>query len=346
MADVPMGEAGEPGAAMPPAWAERFRAAFDGAPVGMALLAADGRVLRANRALVALLERDPAGLRGAPFLDLVHPADAGAALPAAWLLAAGEVADCRVELRLARGGGGPLWAVLSLSLLRDARGRAAGFVAHVQDATELRAQEARLRHRALHDPLTGLPNRALLVDRLARALEVAGRRDDAGVAVLLLDLDGFKGVNDDLGHHAGDRLLAAVGERLRACLRAGDTAARFGGDEFALLLEGTRSVLDATAVADRVLAALSAPVPLEGREATVSASIGIALGRPGQARPTHLLRAADAALYRAKAAGGGWAVGEEGQAEAAASPRPETTELELLRGTAWLRSPAVPEPAA
>ena len=155
---------------------------------------------------------------------------------------------------------------------------------------------------AFHDPLTGLPNRALFRDRLEQALKRAERRMRS-VAVLFLDIDNFKLVNDSLGHEQGDALLLTVAERLQACLRASDTAARIGGDEFTLLLEDVSDADDASAVAERVAAALRAPLVLDGQEVFPTASIGIALSTPRRNRPDSILRDADVAMYHAKADG-------------------------------------------
>jgi diguanylate cyclase (GGDEF)-like protein len=177
-----------------------------------------------------------------------------------------------------------------------------GIVVNYRDITQRRTLEERLRHQAFHDPLTELPNRALFMNRLGFALTRAERSKKAA-AVLFLDLDNFKLVNDSLGHEVGDRLLVSVAERLRASLRAEDTAARFGGDEFTVLLEDVTDVTDAVRVADKITRALSAPFVLESREVFVTTSIGIVLGTSGHERPTDLLRNADVALYRAKANG-------------------------------------------
>lgn len=278
-----------------------LRAAFDDAPLGMALVGLDGNLLRVNRALGDMVGRQPASLDGMHLRSLVHPADADSALAPFWVLAEGELGTCQVETRLASWSTSECWALLSVSLVRNGAGRPACVVIHAQDITERRKREERLRHRALHDPLTGLPNRALFRERMERALAGTAAR---GVAVLLLDLDGFKAVNDGLGHDAGDQVLITVGQRLATCLRAGDVAARVGGDEFALLIERASTPGDAEAVAARVLRALRAPIPLAGGEASVSASVGIAMAT----YPVHaseFLRAADAALYRAKASGPG-----------------------------------------
>jgi diguanylate cyclase (GGDEF)-like protein/PAS domain S-box-containing protein len=284
--------------------AGELRAAFDDAPVGMALLALDGRVLHANGALGRMLRLPPHHLKATDLQAFAHPDDANVALIPLRLIATGEVRTYQVERRIVRRDGSSRWAQFSVSMARDEAGNPAYVVVHAQDVTERKEREDRLRHRALHDPLTGLPNRALFAERLGRAL-AEGVERSAQISVLLLDLDGFKAVNDRLGHDAGDRVLAVVGRRLVACLRPGDVAARFGGDEFALLVERTRGGADAIAVAERVLTSLHAPIPIGDVKATISAGIGIARPTTGTTRPGDLLRDADNALYRAKSAGPG-----------------------------------------
>ena len=177
-------------------------------------------------------------------------------------------------------------------------------VANVLSAAIERVEaEEDVRHRALHDPLTGLPNRVLFLDRLEQALAQAGRAD-RHVGVLFCDLDQFKLVNDSLGHEAGDELLSAVAPRLAGVLRGGDTMARFGGDEFGILVADAASVHDVTRVAERIGAALAAPFELRGREYFVTASVGIAVG-DGAEPPEALIRDADLAMYRAKERGRG-----------------------------------------
>jgi diguanylate cyclase (GGDEF)-like protein/PAS domain S-box-containing protein len=171
------------------------------------------------------------------------------------------------------------------------------------DITTRRVMEEQLRHDALHDSLTGLPNRLLFLERLAHAILRARRRDGYLFAVLFLDLDRFKVVNDSLGHHVGDELLVVVAKRLQACLRPEDSVARLGGDEFAILLEDVSDVSDATRVAERIHAELGWPVNLSGFDVFTSASIGIALSSTTYDRPEFLLRNADMAMYRAKAGG-------------------------------------------
>ena len=195
----------------------------------------------------------------------------------------------------------------------DARDLLLSIAQHVSLALTDAKTVGAMVHQALHDALTGLPNRALFLDRLQHALARASRAG-TDVAVLFLDLDRFKTVNDSLGHAAGDQLLCTVSERIASCMRTADTAARLGGDEFAVLLEDLASTREAVGVAERIIAALDAPVLVAGREVLVSASIGIATGDGGS---EDLLRHADVAMYRAKATGKGrYAMFEQGmQAE-------------------------------
>jgi diguanylate cyclase (GGDEF)-like protein/PAS domain S-box-containing protein len=172
-----------------------------------------------------------------------------------------------------------------------------------EEVTERKRVEDRLLHHALHDPLTGLPNRHLFMERLGRALLRYHSREGGLFAVLFLDLDRFKVVNDSLGHHVGDELLQVIAERLRASVRLSDTVARFGGDEFAVLLEELEDADEATVIAGRLGQTVAAPVNLGGYEVFTSASIGIALCSSGLERPEYLLRNADVAMYRAKGNG-------------------------------------------
>jgi diguanylate cyclase (GGDEF)-like protein len=167
----------------------------------------------------------------------------------------------------------------------------------------LRKSQAQLLHDALHDSLTGLPNRSLLLDRLGRAMERLKRRKEYLFAVLFLDIDRFKVINDSLGHVVGDILLTAMARRLESCLRTADTVARLGGDEFVIFLEDINSINDATYVAARIHEELKLPFSIEGSSIIVSASIGIVLSTAGYKNPDEILRDADIALYRAKALG-------------------------------------------
>jgi diguanylate cyclase (GGDEF)-like protein/PAS domain S-box-containing protein len=208
-----------------------------------------------------------------------------------------------VELRARhRDGSWRYLEVVGNNLLDDPS--VGSIVFSARDVSERKCLEEELAHRALHDSLTGLPNRVLLLDRLAHALARAGRGGQR-VAVLFLDLDRFKAVNDHLGHDAGDELLAAVAQRLRGCLRTEDTAARLGGDEFVVLLASLTEASEASQVAERIVERLGTPFRVGGREVRISTSVGIALSRPAEGRPIDLLREADGAMYRAKARGAG-----------------------------------------
>ncbi len=239
-------------------------------------------------------------------LALVHPEDRADIAERFRSFATGTVVE--FEYRLVRQDGAVRFIQQRAESLAEATGRPARWSGVIHDVTEQRQLERQLVHQAFHDALTGLPNRALFHDRLGQALARA-RRDGWPCAVLFLDLDRFKDVNDTLGHDAGDRLLVAVATRLRGGLRDGDTLARLGGDEFVVLLEDVADVGDATRTVTRLLAALTPPLALDGREYRLTASVGIALGRVDHARPEEVVRDADIALYRAKEGGrAGYAV--------------------------------------
>lgn len=191
---------------------------------------------------------------------------------------------------------------VEVSVQRTAVGDESIFLNVIRDTTERTALSEELAHQAFHDSLTGLPNRALFLDRLAHALLSAPRRG-GGVAVLFVDLDRFKIVNDSLGHQAGDQLLVSVAGRLKACIRGSDTAARFGGDEFTVLLEGVGDTGEAILTAERIVRRLQAPFELDGHEVFVSASVGVAYSVSSDESADDLLREADAAMYQAKSTG-------------------------------------------
>ncbi|MBX6341155.1 MAG: EAL domain-containing protein, partial [Thermomicrobiaceae bacterium] len=239
---------------------------------------------------------------GARAVDFVWPEDREATRRALRGLIEGQEALVRLEGRCRRRDGGYRWVEVRAGRARGEAGEVVGVAGTLVDITERKALEGRLAHQAFHDPLTGLPNRALFLDRLELAMARAARRGTT-LAVLCLDLDNFKVINDSLGHAAGDELLGRIARMLQEGIRSDDTVARLGGDEFAILLEEVGDPNGAAEAAARVLAALAAPLAVGGHEVFVSASIGIALSSTETNRPDHLLRDADIAMYRAKAKG-------------------------------------------
>ncbi len=278
----------------------RYRALVEQAPDGICVFDEGGRFFEVNARACAMLGYAREELLGLGTVDVIAPTDL-AARPLPPLAVGG---GSLLEERLMRRKDGTTFpAEASVTRLPDGRKQAI-----LRDIGERKRLEARLAHQATHDPLTGLPNRALFHDRLGQAL-ARGRRNGGRCAVLCLDLDHFKDVNDTLGHDAGDRLLREIAARLSAALRDEDTVARLGGDEFAVLLAGDANVAGAIEVADRILRALAPPVVLDGRRFSLAASIGVVVGGPGYARTEEVLRDADIAMYRVKGAGrGGYAL--------------------------------------
>jgi diguanylate cyclase (GGDEF)-like protein/PAS domain S-box-containing protein len=286
--------------ALPPA--DR-RSVFANAPMGVALTTPDGVIVDANPALGALVGVPDVGLRARSVLDLVHPEAGGAAREAYATLMAQRDRPMRHETRLVRADGTEVPVQVTASWV-DAtpEGEAPHLVMIVEDITERKALEAQLVHRSLHDPLTALPNRVLFQDRLWHALN-RGKRERTPTCVLIVDLDDFKSINDELGHPTGDRVLVAFADRLRSVLRASDTAARLGGDEFSIVCENTEPA-DAEVLADRLRAAVTEPLTLSGTSVSVGISIGIG-SAPGGDDPREVyervVREADDAMYANKA---------------------------------------------
>src|SRR3712207_5024003 len=213
-----------------------------------------------------------------------------------------EGRGCRVVVRNYRKDGALFWQELSISPVRDDQGNITHFVGIQDDVTERKLAEERLARQAVHDHLTDLPNRVLFMDRLREAYYRARCGEDKTIAVLFLDVDDFRGVNESLSYQAGDRVLASVAERVEECLGEQDTAARLGGDEFMVLLDGIDGAEDATKTAERILEALREPFPLGGTKRSLTASIGVALSNPasGDVLPQDLLRFAQLSMYRSK----------------------------------------------
>lgn len=299
-----------------------FRSLVQGSSDVIMIAGANGVLSYVSPAALGVYGRDPEELVGGNLLDLVHPEDVDRVL--------GEVRrylarvrltahrspgtaepSARVECRIRSGAGEWLHVESTVSRHRD------GLILNSRDVTERVMLQAQLQHNAFHDPLTDLPNRALFTQRLRAALGTRDRQGGrgepgAGIAVLFLDLDGFKAVNDSAGHQVGDELLVQAARRLQGAVRCGDTVARFGGDEFAALVCGPLGRLQVQELADRLRVALSEPYWIGGAELAVAASIGIAFGTPERgpaADPRtgadELMRNADLAMYRAKSEGKG-----------------------------------------
>ncbi len=281
---------------------ERFRRSFEDAAIGMALVAPDGRFLRTNRSLCEILGYREVELLGKTFQDITHPDDLDADLDQLRRTLLGEMRTYQMEKRYFHKEGQVVWVLLSVSLVHDEEGDPLYFVSQTQDITERKVLEERLHYQAFHDSLTDLPNRQLFMGRLGQALR-RSKRWHKRVAVLFMDLDKFKVVNDSLGHEVGDLLLTVVAQRLRRCLRPEDTLARFGGDEFVVLIEAVDDPAQAVQVAERIMEELRRPVIMEGRDLYVIASIGISLGGARTHDADGLLREADTAMYRAKDTG-------------------------------------------
>jgi diguanylate cyclase (GGDEF)-like protein/PAS domain S-box-containing protein len=259
----------------------------------LATISLDGRFTLLNPAWEQLLGWTREELQSAPIQEFMHPDDVEQTLA---LLLAGEERPPQLENftnRYRHRDGSWRWLMWSTRCDGDT------WYAAAKDVTD----RMWLERQALHDPLTRLPNRLLLMDRARQALARL-HRSDGVVALLFVDLDRFKAVNDNLGHDAGDRLLIAVSERLAELMRDSDTVARLGGDEFVILAEDIDSEGEALALAERVLDALEKPFPLGSTEVAMLASVGVSVSRDSDADPESMLREADVAMYRAKAAGG------------------------------------------
>ena len=216
---------------------------------------------------------------------------------------AGRTARFECEYRLSHRDGGYRWMLSRGLAVRDAEGQARRIAGSQTDVSSRRHAEKRLLHASLHDPLTGLPNRSYFMERLATAVHNTRKQPNYLFALLFLDVDRFKVVNDSLGHLVGDELLVLIGQRLKNCLRPTDTIARLGGDEFAILLDDLHKDLEATVVADRIQKSFAFPFQVSGQEIFSAISIGITFGSAGHNRTEDLLRNADTAMYRAKAQG-------------------------------------------
>ncbi len=282
---------------------ERFRLAFESGASGMAMSSPDGRYFRVNRALCSMLGYSEAELLGLDWRSLTHPDDLALELERHQALADGTIDVHETETRYLHRDGHAVWVQVAVTVVRDEAGTAEYYIVQSHDVTERHRAQTELAHQALHDPLTGLPNRVVFADRTEQALRRL-RRQHGRIAVLFIDMDRFKLVNDDMGHAVGDAVLIEAGRRLCAAARAEDTVARIGGDEFTILCENLDEG-NVTLVAQRVVDAFSRPFTAQGREFYMSASVGVCATDSAHTTLDEMLCDADVALYGAKQHGRG-----------------------------------------
>jgi diguanylate cyclase (GGDEF)-like protein/PAS domain S-box-containing protein len=277
-----------------------FRLAMEHAPMGMAVLGLDGQWVTFNSAMPRLTGHDGKAFARLSMLDLVHHDDRASVSAELRQMLAAEIETSELTVRLLTEDGGDVWVELSTTLIRDDDGAASYYVVQANDVSDrMRAQE-RLARRALTDPLTGLPNRLVLQDKLEQALARC-RRDGTQVGIVFIDLDHFKSLNDVFGHDAGDEVLRQLAVRLSEAIRDGDTAVRLGGDEFVVLCERDVDLAGVQSLATRLKTELSRPYELTWGEASLSCSFGLTIGNGPD--PSTLLQQADAAMYQSKRQG-------------------------------------------
>jgi diguanylate cyclase (GGDEF)-like protein/PAS domain S-box-containing protein len=280
---------------------EKYRALVETSQIGV-FINREGRYVYVNKAFAEMVGYTEIELTGRSYRDVIAPEDLSAADDRYNRRQRGEQTPDHYEVRLLHKDG-QTRVVTTMSATVVDQDSVKLIMGTVRDVTEQKRVERQLRHNATHDPLTGLPNRTFFIERLQKAIQYAKRRGEASYAVLFLDLDGFKVVNDSLGHAAGDQLLVEAAHRIKKCLRPWDTMSRHGGDEFTVLIDHMRGVEDAVDIAERIHKELEQPVQLGDHEVFINASIGIALGADFYQSTDEVLRDADTAMYKAKATG-------------------------------------------
>jgi diguanylate cyclase (GGDEF)-like protein/PAS domain S-box-containing protein len=281
----------------------RFHSAFTHAAIGMALVSTEGKFIQANRAFCDMLGRNSSELLAASLTELVNAEDVTALQSPVEKLKKGDLQSVHTEIRGLHRDGSDVWMSLNISLARDWQFRTHNLIVQAQDVSARRRAEAELYHNAYHDSLTQLSNRVHFDEQLNRAIARVQRHPEQRFAVMYLDFDRFKLVNDSLGHKAGDELLVNVAKRLKAMLRETDVLARLGGDEFAILVEDLDRQRDAVDLAERIHAELSRPIMLGAMEVAITASIGITFSTNNYQSSDQIIRDADIAMYKAKSKG-------------------------------------------
>lgn len=279
-----------------------FRATFHDSPIGIAILDEVGHYREVNRAFANILGLEPADVVSRNFAEFTHPADLPRDIELLSQLARKDFPYYVTQKRYLTSSGDIAWVRITVTRIEDAvRTSSHHFIAQIEDVTEVRTAREALEQRALYDGLTGLANRDLMMDRITAGLASHADRDTT-VAIIFLDVDDFKMVNDSLGHDAGDHLLAVLAQRIQGAVRRGDTVARLGGDEFVVLLEGVRGLEEAEALASVITRSAQRPVTISDHEVVPTVSAGLVVGGADSTAES-LLRDADTAMYSAKQSG-------------------------------------------
>ncbi|MBX3708129.1 MAG: diguanylate cyclase [Gammaproteobacteria bacterium] len=282
---------------------ERFRNTMNTAPIGMAIISLKGQYVEVNNALCQIVGYEKSEIEKMTFQKITYPEDLAIDLASAQQLIEGKIPLHQVEKRYIRKDGKVIWVQLTASILKDTKtANPLYFITQIEDITERKHTEEIIRSLAYHDTLTNLPNRRLLLDTLNHTLASA-KRHHRIFAIMFLDLDKFKQINDSLGHDTGDELLKAIAVRLTAALRFEDTVARISGDEFVIILNELKEPQDAAIVANKIINSIQNPFLILGHEIKTSISIGIAIFPENGIEPSDLMKKADSAMYAAKESG-------------------------------------------
>ncbi len=282
---------------------ERFRSAFNYAPIGIALVSSEGKWLKVNHALQEILGYAEIEFLATDFQNMIYEKDLGNALVKIHELISGMIPNCQLEQRYKHKSGRVVQTLWSVSPASDSTAERPNLIFQIQDITDRKRAEEKLHREATHDILTNLPNRAFFMKRLEKSLESIRKNPNHKVSLLFIDLDRFKVINDSLGHLVGDQLLIKIADRLRDCMRPGDTVARLGGDEFTILVEGSHRLEEVGNIAERIQEKFAEPFDLDGHEVYSSASIGVLHASDIHIKPEDLMRDADTAMYQAKHSG-------------------------------------------